>query len=266
MSTTQNASDGKGKLYRKTNRRFENQRHVPTERRLYGNYVPHNSTPAPMEAKAAAKAVITNTNRSDRNVKELPTEVIKNGDIGSDGEFQTVAPKHARRKEKLHMLKEHREHIEPQPYRHKDKQRLHGRIGESIERPHKDREHNNFNAKDGSKDKDKDKDKEKEKEREKEDCESAEESEQVPIKYVEAPLPVVNPWTKSKVNAPQPVPEVPTTSVPVAPVVAAPIPAPVAPVPVPVPTPVEKPLDKEKRVLQPQVPRSKVGEFLVMIW
>ena len=52
--------------------------------------------------------------------------------------------------------------IEPEPYRHRDKQGLHGRIGESNERPHKDGEHNNFNAKDGSKGKDKDKETKKE--------------------------------------------------------------------------------------------------------
>ena len=67
---------------------------------------------------------------------------------------------------------------------HTDKPRLHGRIGESNEKPHKDREQNNYNTKDGSKDKDKDK------EMEKEDCDSAEESEQQSIKYVDVPLPV----------------------------------------------------------------------------
>ena len=142
------------------------------------------------------------------------------------------------------MLKEHRDHIiEPQPYRHRD-----GHIGENNERPHKDRAHNNFNAKDGSKDKDKNK----KKKRERNDSESAEESEQHSIKYVEAPIHVVNPQTKSKVNVSQPVPEDPSTSVSVASVVAAPILAQVAPVPVT--APVEKPLDKEKRVLQPHVP------------
>ena len=55
-------------------------------------------------------------------------------------------------------------------------------------------------------------------------------------------LPVKSPWTKSKVNAPQPVFEVYSISVPAAPVVAAPIPLPVAPVS----APVEMPLDKGK--------------------
>ncbi|OXU29569.1 hypothetical protein TSAR_005262 [Trichomalopsis sarcophagae] len=172
ISAMQNASETKGKSYRKTSRRFETQRYIATERRLYGNYVPHNNTPAPMEANPAVKAA--NITRSDGNVKEGTEEVIKNGDIGSDGEFQTVAPKSARRKEKL---KEHREFVELL-YRNKDKQRLHGRNGESNERSHKERDHI-FNAKDGSKDKDKDKDKEKEKEAEV----AVEETEHQPVKY-----------------------------------------------------------------------------------
>ena len=118
---------------------------------------------------------------------------------------------------------EHRDHIEPQLYPRKNKQQLHVRTGESNENLHKDKEHNNFNAKGGSKEMDKDKDKDKKKRREKEDCVSAEESEQQSIKYVEAPLPVVDPQTKSKVNTPQPVPESPLTSVPTAPVVTAPV-------------------------------------------
>ncbi|XP_016839811.1 la-related protein 1B isoform X2 [Nasonia vitripennis] len=264
ISAMQNASEAKGKSYRKTSRRFENQRHIATERRLYGNYVPHNNTPAPMEANPAVKAA--NITRSDGNVKEGTEEVIKNGDIGSDGEFQTVAPKSARRKEKL---KEHREFVEL-PYRNKDKQRLHGRNAESNERSHKEREHI-FNAKDGSKDKDKDKDKEKEKETEV----AVEETEHQPVKYVEAPLPVVNPWIKSKANATQQPAAPKKTAAPVAPSPASapvlapapapvPVPAPVAaaPAPAPVPAaaapaPAEKPVEKEKRVLQPQQQRVK---------
>ena len=55
-------------------------------------------------------------------------------------------------------------------------------------------------------------------------------------------LSVKSPGTKSKVNVPQSLLEVPSISVPVAPVVPAPIPLPVAPVS----APVEMPLDKGK--------------------
>ena len=71
---------------------------------------------------------------TDGNVKQLSTEVIKNSDIGSGGEFQTVALKNARGKEKLFMLKEHKDHIEPQQYCQKDKQQLRACIGENNER------------------------------------------------------------------------------------------------------------------------------------
>ena len=101
-----------------------------------------------------------------------------------------------------------------------------------------------------------DKDKHKKKRREKEDCESAEESEQQSIKYVEAPLPVVDPRTKSKVNAPQPIPEIPLTSVPTAPVVTAQVGT------IRISAPVEKLSDKDKRILQPQVPLGKVENFM----
>ena len=40
-----------------------------------------------MQAKVTAKIVIINTNFIDGNVKELPTEVMKNGDIESNGKL-----------------------------------------------------------------------------------------------------------------------------------------------------------------------------------
>ncbi|XP_011498532.1 PREDICTED: la-related protein 1B [Ceratosolen solmsi marchali] len=230
VSTQQNPDETKGKSYKKACRRFETHRHKITERRLYGNYVPHNNTPAPIEATAPVKT--TNVSRPNGSVQEGHNEVLKNGDIGSDGEFQTVAPKSARRKEKL---KEQREYVEPQPYRNKDKQRLHGRNGESNERLHKEREYL-FNAKDGLKDKEKEKDR---------DAEVyVEEVEHQPIRYIEAPIPVVNPWTKSKVNTLQPAAPTPTTT---------PAPAVTASAPVPV----NKVVEKEKRVLQPQQQKVK---------
>jgi hypothetical protein len=236
VSTQQNPDEGKGKPYKTTFRRFENQRHKITERRLYRNYVPHNNTSAPMEANATVKT--TNINRPNGNNQEGANEIVKNGDIGSDGEFQTVAPKSARRKEKL---KEQREYVEPQTYRSKDKPRLHGRNGESNERLHKEREYL-FNAKDGSKDKEKEKDKDTEV--------YIEESEQQPIKYIEAPLPIVNPWTKSKVNTTQPAAPAPAT-------------IPVHPVTAPVPVSMDKLIEKVKRVFLPQQEKTKTGKFLV---
>lgn len=255
VSSQQNPEEDKGKLYKKTFRRFENQRHKITERRLYGNFVPHNNTPAPMEATTTVKT--TTVNRPNGNVQEPTSEIVKNGDIGSDGEFQTVAPKSARRKEKL---KEQREYVEPQLYRNKEKPRLHGRIGENNERLHKEREYI-FNAKDGSKDKERDRDK---------DAEIyIEEAEHQPIKYIEAPLPIVNPWTKSKVNTPQHA-AVPI-SAPASAQVPAPAPAqapaqapavtPVLPVTASVPAPENKFNEKEKKVLQLQQQKVKTGKL-----
>lgn len=198
--------------------------------------------------EAGQHAGKTNTaNRPDGNAKEGDAEhVVKNGDIGSDGEFQTVAPKSARRKEKFH-----RDYVEPLPYRNKDRPRLHAgaRNGEINERSHKDRDHV-FSAKDCSKDKDKDKEKDR-------DAESwADDADQQPVKYVEAPLPAVNPWMKSKGNVVTAQhPAVPAPSPPKVPAA-----VPVASVTTPLVV-VEKPVEKEKRVLQPpQQQKVKVGE------
>lgn len=192
------------------------------------------------------------------NGPETKEEVVKNGDINSDGEFQTVAPKSARRKEKL---KEHREHIaEPHPYRHKEKQRLH-RHGDIHDRPHKDKDHGH-----STKDILREKEKDREKDKEKDSDVNLEENEPQQVKYVEAPLPAVNPWTKSKINTqPQNVqPQVaPANSVPA---VATPAPAPAAPVSVLAPTPAEKPSEKEKRVIPSTVQKPKlIGKHQLLL-
>ncbi|XP_078052677.1 la related protein isoform X3 [Augochlora pura] len=148
-----------------------------------------------------------------------------NGDVGSDGEFQTVAPKSARRKEKLR--EHHRDHREQ--HKHKDHRHpLRGHNG-SNERAHKElKERGERTGADtivGSR----------EAPKESEELEADFDAQnQPPVKYIEAPLPTVNPWTKSKCTTQDP----PPSSVTPAPPVSLPV--------------VEKPIEKEKRVLQPQ--------------
>ncbi|XP_023247863.1 la-related protein 1 isoform X2 [Copidosoma floridanum] len=252
--SAQNASEIRGKPFKKSSHRFETHRYIPTERRLYGNYVRHNHS-APMEAK------VVHTDHSVETAKEATEEIVQNGNLnGTDDEFQTVAPKSARRKEKL---KELREHAESQHFRFRDRQKLHVRRVESNERPRgrriesnervhgkrvesnerllKEKEH----IKDGPKEKEKDKDRDKDKVSEA----NNEEVEAQPIKYIEAPLPAVNPWNKGKVSAPQSRVIPPTPSVPVA--------APVPLTPKVAPVVSEKSVEKEKRVLQPQQQQQK---------
>ncbi|XP_043473777.1 la-related protein 1B [Leptopilina heterotoma] len=134
-----------------------------------------------------------------------------NGEVGSDGEFQTVAPKSARRKEKL------REHRDQHRERHRNR-------GER----HQQRAHSG-----GSKDRFKERTSQ---DKEKDHKDNNEEGEEQPVKYVEAPLPAINPWIKCKnsnVSSP-------------------------APIPVPVPVVVsEQRAEREKRVLQPQQQQIK---------
>lgn len=150
-----------------------------------------------------------NSEETAAEEKNLPKKQLMNGELGSDGEFQTVAPKSARRKEKV---REHRDHRE----RHRNRERHHprGHSGGSKDR---------FKERVDNKDKDKDRGDQKEDGDE-------------PVKYVEAPLPVVNPWSKGKSN--------PSSG-----------PAP-APVPVPVVV-LEQKAEREKRVLQPQQQQTK---------
>lgn len=124
----------------------------------------------------------------EQQQETIPENDQINGDIGSDGEFQTVAPKSARRKEKLReQQREHRERHRHRDHRHP--LRGHSR---SNERPYKERDRGDRTSLDhliGNKETFKDR----------EDPEG--ESEVQPtstVKYIEAPIPAVNPWTKSK--------------------------------------------------------------------
>lgn len=179
------------------------------------------------------------------------TEVVKNGDV-SDGEFRTVAPKSARRKEKLRE-----KDMEFQRLR-EAKIRAH-RIAENQERMFRERE--------------RDKERERERERCRDDScqlnggkesrekEKSEDGEQEngPVKYVEAPLPSVNPWMKSKAAARQEeIPAVINNS-PVMPAVQAEAVNGHGPI-----TPEKKEVEKERRVLQPQQQKVKavVGELI----
>lgn len=165
-------------------------------------------------------------------------------DVSNDGEFQTVAPKSARRKEKL---REHRvEHRERQRHHERQTSRTH-----SMDNKEKNERREHRAEKSVAPEPAKDKD------------EAMEvEGEAQPVKYVEAPLPVVNPWTRGKVGTTPA--QAPTSSAPIAPIApVAPV-APAAPVAIPVaavepaapsavPKVQEKPVEKEKKVLQPQV-------------
>ncbi|XP_076179410.1 la related protein isoform X2 [Ptiloglossa arizonensis] len=203
----------RGKTYQRSGRRinpqikleksFENELSLSTE---HSQPIVHKEVPVEQEQET------------------IPESEQRNGDVGSNGEFQTVAPKSARRKEKLR--EQHREHRER--HRHRDHRHpLRGHSG-SNERSHKERERVDRSGSDhivGSKEFPKDKE------------ESEVESEiqlSQPIKYVEAPLPIVNPWTKSKTTT-QTAPLNFVTAVPSGAL-----------------TTLEKQSEKEKRVLQPQ--------------
>ncbi|KOC66335.1 La-related protein 1 [Habropoda laboriosa] len=203
----------KGKSYQWTGRRFNPQNKL--EKR-YGNEVP----PVSEHSHSVAQKEVS--------IEQHQEIVLKgeqlNGDIGSDGDFQTVAPKSARRKEKLR--EQQRELRERHRYRD-HKHPLRGHTG-SNERPYKERDRGDRSGLDhvtANKDIPKDK----------EELEADMELHSPPpVKYVEAPLPTVNPWTKSKIAPATP----PVNSNPVLP------PANV--------TSTEKQAEKEKKVLQPQ--------------
>ncbi|XP_031838631.1 la related protein isoform X2 [Nomia melanderi] len=204
----------KGQPYQRAGRRFNPQGKLE---KPYGNEF--SSTE---QNKLITQKGIQVEHNKQENV--LENEQM-NGDVGSDGEFQTVAPKSARRKEKLRD--QHRDHRER--HRHRDHSHpLRGHNG-SNERSHKDqRDRGDRMGADhiaGNKELLKDRD----------DIESELEARTLPpIKYVEAPLPTINPWTKSKSTTQDP----PTNTITAVPSVSL--------------TPVEKPVEKEKRLLQPQ--------------
>lgn len=291
----QHTLESKSKPFKKSSHKHENHRYT-AERRLHGNHSKHNHySSAPVDAKNTKTSKTTNNTVE----KETTEETVKNGDVGSDGEFQTVAPKSARRKEKL---KEIREHVESQSYRFKDKSRLRGRRVESNERPRSRRIESNershgkgvenndqrpIKEKDiakecCSKDKEKEKDKEKDKDGEAHNDDDLE-APHHPVKYIEAPIPTINPWNKRKTigttTKPQLVPPMAAAaavSSGPAPVPAAAKVVPVVLTPVTVSTPAEsetllapsvsqKPVEKEKRVLQPQQQKIKAGECLYLL-
>ncbi|XP_044593538.1 la-related protein 1B isoform X2 [Cotesia glomerata] len=162
-----------------------------------------------------------------RNRVNQSQDRLASADGASDGDFQTVAPKSARRKEKFQ--EKFRDHHHLQRERHKPERsgNPRNRSAGSKERVHKEKERTGEHTA------------VKEAKEVKEDKEEVENSEAQPVKYVAAPLPAVNPWTKSSLAAP------PAVS------------GPANPVNTPVSLPVQREqtpvlVQREKRVLQPQ--------------
>nr|XP_033326939.1 la-related protein 1B isoform X2 [Megalopta genalis] len=211
----------RGKSYQKSGRRFNPQ--VKLDRPYTSEFSAAKQNQLATEKEGLPRE------GAEQKQKNVGENEQMNGDIGSDGEFQTVAPKSARRKEKL------REHQRDYKEQHKHREHRHPLRGHngSNERAHKElRERGERTGADsivGSK----------ETPKEREELEADFDTlGQPPVKYIEAPLPTVNPWTKSKSTTQDP---------PLSSVIAIPLPIP----PVSLPT-VEKPIEKEKRVLQPQ--------------
>ncbi|XP_014614163.1 PREDICTED: la-related protein 1B [Polistes canadensis] len=217
----------KGKSYQRTGRRFATSTQPQQaqqlrvdkshELQLSSNVSDKSSTIKETEQRSQPQADVS-------TAPILEQDKLNNGDIGSDGEFQTVAPKSARRKEKL---REHQQKDHGDRHRHKDhRKRLRGLSDSSRERMTKDKERidrngmeHTINNKEINKDKDT-----------KEDSQA---QTSAPKKYVEAPLPRVNAWTKKKPlqsSVQQPVTTSSTT---------------------------DKPVTKEKRILQPQQQRAQ---------
>ena len=209
----------KGKYYPKSSRRYSRGDRAPPAKTPLDSQRNSEKNLEKKVEKKIEKNLVENVEEKKTEEKGLEKNEKKselvNGELGSDGDFQTVAPKSARRKEKF---REHRDHRE----RHRNRERHHAR-GHSG------------GSKDRFKDRVDNKDKDKERGDQKEEGEE-------PVKYVEAPLPVVNPWSKGKSNSASGS----------------------SPVPVPVPVPVvvsEQKAEREKRVLQPQQQRTKpIGE------
>ncbi|XP_053976270.1 la-related protein 1B isoform X2 [Hylaeus volcanicus] len=210
---------GKGKCYQRSARRFNP--HTKLDKSYENELLPSIETNR-NQSIARKDGKVEQQQQQQQDTRPEIEQV--NGDIGGNGEFQTVAPKSARRKEKLR--EQHREHRER--HRHRDHRHPLRGHSESNERSHKERDRGdriNLDHLGGTK----------EAIRDKEDAELESEAQtQQPIKYIEAPLPTVNPWTKSKATI-QAVSTNSNASVPSASL-----------------TTVEKQSDKEKRVLQPQ--------------
>lgn len=122
-------------------------------------------------------------NGSNKDVESRVTEEDKQfNNVIRDGEFKTVAPKSARRKEKLAEKYDKDRHSRRERHRDRHHEKLQSDSSRSKERPHKDRHLGEHSL--SSKE---------------EKCVQDEDNQEgISVKYIEAPLPVVNPWMKSK--------------------------------------------------------------------
>ncbi|XP_076231642.1 la related protein isoform X2 [Calliopsis andreniformis] len=197
----------KGKSYQRNGRRLGQQGKVDKH---YGNETQH--------FPEQSQLIVQKKSPIEQQQEVISENEQINGDVGSDGEFQTVAPKSARRKERLReQHREHRERLRHRDHRHP----LRGHSG-SNERPYKERDRGDRSNSDHVTSN-------KETFRDKEDLEAESEVQSPPpVKYIEAPLPTVNPWTKSKTSTQTASSNFGSLTI------------------------VEKQNDKEKRVLQPQ--------------
>ncbi|XP_043487642.1 la-related protein 1B-like [Polistes fuscatus] len=216
----------KGKSYQRTGRRFASSTQPQQTQQLRVDKS-HNELQLGSNVSDKSSTIKETEQRSQPQADVSTAPILKqdklnNGDIGSDGEFQTVAPKSARRKEKL---REHQQKDHGDRHRHKDhRKRLRGLSDSSRERMTKDKERTDRNSTEhaiNNKEINKDKDT-------KEDGQA---QTPAPMKYVAAPIPAVNAWTKKK-PLQSSVQQSVTT-----------------------PSAMDKPVTKEKRILQPQQQR-----------
>lgn len=195
IATQNQGSIPKVKTYQKSNRRFNSFSSTKVEKRTYHG----NSTQQHERDSSKVNSDNGHERKESRQTRvNQDINIINNGDVSNDGEFQTVAPKSARRKEKLqekyrdhHVQRERNRHHDRHPHHH-HQHHPRGHSAGSKERTHKDRperhsgEHTIINK--DTKD-------------EKDDGVTEGDGENSrPVKYVEAPLPAINPWTKSKVS------------------------------------------------------------------
>lgn len=151
---------------------------------------------------AVGQKVFSESHQDDSN---RDAEQLNNSDFGNgDGEFQTVAPKGARRKEKMREQNHRERHRLRENNRHQQPRGGNGagsggivRRG-SVERSHRERGDRNgvadHNLKEAYHYKD-------EQNVDTDQVQSV--SPSLSVKYVEAPLPAVNPWTRNKASTPQ---------------------------------------------------------------
>ncbi|XP_026827494.1 la-related protein 1B isoform X2 [Ooceraea biroi] len=181
--------------------------------------------------------------------EELVNKVVSDG-VGSDGDFQTVAPKSARRKEKMHREQQQQPHREAHNRRRENNRhqpRGHSGVGGasiagrrgSDERPHRERSDRNGVVEHGPKEAHYCKDDE----NVELEVQTASSS---PVKYVEAPLPRVNPWMKNNTPLTSATTQTSTSQASTS-----------TQTPPTVPKCSDRQSDKERRVLQPQQPQQK---------